>query len=135
MHEPAVTAADLTRRIAERSARVGIIGQGYVGLPLAMEFARVGFAVTGFDTSLDRVTTLNAGRSHTPDVPAAALRAVRRVRWGALALRRSLLPMIFEKTGLGPREISASANLHSAMPEQLEPPLPGLETTYNTRDI
>jgi len=75
MHEPAVTAADLTRRIAERSARVGIIGQGYVGLPLAMEFARVGFAVTGFDTSLDRVTTLNAGRSHTPDVPAAALRA------------------------------------------------------------
>ena len=63
MHEPAVTAADLTRRIAERSARVGIIGQGYVGLPLAVEFARVGFTVTGFDTSLDHVTTLNAGRS------------------------------------------------------------------------
>ena len=75
MHEPAVTAADLTRRIAERSARVGIIGQGYVGLPLAVEFARVGFAVTGFDTSLDHVTTLNAGRSHTPDVPDEALRA------------------------------------------------------------
>jgi glycosyltransferase involved in cell wall biosynthesis len=67
--------------------------------------------------------------------PAATLRAVRRVRWGVLALRRSLLPMIFEKTGLGPREISASANLHSAMPEQPEPPRSGLETTYNTRDI
>ena len=75
MHEPAVTAAELTRRIAERSARVGIIGQGYVGLPLAVEFARVGFSVTGFDTSLDHVTTLNAGRSHTPDVPDEALRA------------------------------------------------------------
>ena len=60
MERPAVTAADLTRRIADRAARVGIIGQGYVGLPLAVEFARVGFAVTGFDTSVDRVTNLNA---------------------------------------------------------------------------
>ena len=74
MLRTAVTAADLTRRIAERSARVGIIGQGYVGLPLAVEFARVGFAVTGFDTSVDRVTTLNAGRSHTPDVSDGVLR-------------------------------------------------------------
>src|SRR5262245_63021184 len=75
MARAAVTAADLHRRIVERSARVGIIGQGYVGLPLAVEFARVGFPVTGFDTSVDRVTTLNAGRSHTPDVPDDALRA------------------------------------------------------------
>jgi UDP-N-acetyl-D-glucosamine dehydrogenase len=75
MPHTAVTAADLTRRIAERSARVGIIGQGYVGLPLAVEFARVGFSVTGFDTSVDRVSMLNAGRSHTPDVPDEALRA------------------------------------------------------------
>ena len=45
-----VTAADLPRRIAERSARIGIIDQGYVGLPLAVEFARVGFAVTRAST-------------------------------------------------------------------------------------
>src|SRR5262245_56133364 len=70
-----VTAADLQRRIAERSARIGIIGQGYVGLPLAVELARVGFAVTGFDTSADRVLSLNAGRSHTPDVADDTLRA------------------------------------------------------------
>ena len=70
-----VTAAELQRRIAERSARIGIIGQGYVGLPLAVEFARVGFAVTGFDTSADRVVSLNAGRSHTPDVAHDTLRA------------------------------------------------------------
>ncbi len=75
MARTAVTAVDLSRRIAERSARVGIIGQGYVGLPLAVEFARVGFSVTGFDTSIDRVSMLNAGRSHTPDVPDDALRA------------------------------------------------------------
>jgi len=75
MARTAVTATDLRRRIAERSARVGIIGQGYVGLPLAVEFARVGFAVIGFDISADRVTSLNAGRSHTPDVPDDVLRA------------------------------------------------------------
>ena len=71
----AVTAAELSRHIAERSARVGVIGQGYVGLPLAVELARAGFGVTGFDTSVDRVTTLSAGRSHTPDVSDEALRA------------------------------------------------------------
>ena len=75
MHEAAVIAADLARRIGQGDARVGISGQGYVGLPLAAEFARLGFAVTAFDTSLDRVTTLNAGRSQTPDVPDEALRA------------------------------------------------------------
>jgi hypothetical protein len=49
MHEAAVMAAVLTRRIAQGDARVGISDPGYVGLPLAVEFARLGFAVTGFD--------------------------------------------------------------------------------------
>src|SRR5207249_10443140 len=73
--DAAVTARAPPPRIADRSARVGIIGQGYVGLPLAVEFPRVGFTVTGFDTSLDHDPTLNAGRSHTPDVPDETLRA------------------------------------------------------------
>ncbi len=58
----------LGQRIQERTARLAIIGQGYVGLPLAIEFARVGFAVTGIDTDLDKVTALNLGRSCTPDL-------------------------------------------------------------------
>jgi UDP-N-acetyl-D-glucosamine dehydrogenase len=70
-----MTADDLARRIAEHAARIGVIGQGYVGLPLAVEFAGAGFDVIGFDTSTDRVTALNAGRSHTPDVPDDALGA------------------------------------------------------------
>jgi UDP-N-acetyl-D-glucosamine dehydrogenase len=53
-----------------------IIGQGYVGLPLAAEFAKAGFPVTGFDTDLDRVTTLATGRSHVPDVPSEELQAL-----------------------------------------------------------
>ncbi len=73
-----VTATELKRRIHERAARVGVIGQGYVGLPLAVEFGRAGFAVTGLDTSLDRVAALNAGRSHSPDVASEALVAMLR---------------------------------------------------------
>src|SRR5262245_11511904 len=55
-------------RIANHSARIAIIGQGYVGLPLAAAFARAGFTVAGFDTDLDRVAALATGRSHVPDV-------------------------------------------------------------------
>jgi UDP-N-acetyl-D-glucosamine dehydrogenase len=63
--------------IRDRAARVTIIGQGYVGLPLAVEYARAGFTVTGLDTDLDRVTPLNLGRSHSPDVSSEALLALR----------------------------------------------------------
>jgi UDP-N-acetyl-D-glucosamine dehydrogenase len=58
----------LAEKIQGRGARLGIIGQGYVGLPLAVEFARAGFTVTGIDTDLDKVTALNLGRSCTPDL-------------------------------------------------------------------
>ena len=56
-------------RIHDRSATVGVIGLGYVGLPLAMEFARVGFNVVGFDVSQRVCDQLNAGESHIQDVP------------------------------------------------------------------
>jgi UDP-N-acetyl-D-glucosamine dehydrogenase len=69
-------ARTLTGRIEGRSARITVIGQGYVGLPLAIEFATAGFDVTGFDTSRERVAALNGGRSPIPDVPDAQLRAV-----------------------------------------------------------
>jgi len=55
--------------IREKKARVGIIGLGYVGLPLAVEFARAGFDVTGFDVDAAKVSDINAGRSYIPDVP------------------------------------------------------------------
>ncbi|GAB4112661.1 MAG: nucleotide sugar dehydrogenase [Roseiflexaceae bacterium] len=61
--------AQLLARIEDRSARVGIIGIGYVGLPLAMVFAEAGFRVTGIDIGTERVAALNAGHSHIPDVP------------------------------------------------------------------
>ena len=60
--------AHLAARIQDHSARIAIIGQGYVGLPLAVEFARNGFGVVGVDTDLDRVGALQAGQSCTPDL-------------------------------------------------------------------
>jgi len=69
-------ATTLSRLIATHAARLTIIGQGYVGLPLAVEFAKAGFPVTGLDTDLDRVTALATGRSHVPDVPSEELQAL-----------------------------------------------------------
>src|SRR6266404_2234577 len=68
-------ATALARRIATHTARLTIIGQGYVGLPLAIAFARAGFQVAGLDSDLDRVTALATGRSHVPDVPSEELQA------------------------------------------------------------
>lgn len=61
-------AAQLTERIANKTARVGIIGLGYVGLPLAVEFAKAGFSVTGIDVIASKVERLNAGDSYLQDV-------------------------------------------------------------------
>ena len=71
-----MTESRLAERIRNGSAHLTVIGQGYVGLPLAVEFARAGFSTTGLDTDLDRVTALNAGRSYTPDVDSGVLRSV-----------------------------------------------------------
>ena len=51
------------QRIESREARVGIIGLGYVGLPLTLLFASEGFRVTGFDIDTEKIETLNRGES------------------------------------------------------------------------
>jgi UDP-N-acetyl-D-glucosamine dehydrogenase len=63
----------LIAKIENRSACIGIVGLGYVGLPLALEFAKAGFKVIGYDVSEQVVAALNAGKSHIQDVPSAEL--------------------------------------------------------------
>src|SRR6187402_508168 len=62
------TSTALAARIETRKAKIGIIGLGYVGLPLAVEFARAGFDVTGFDVDASKIAEINAGRSYILDV-------------------------------------------------------------------
>jgi UDP-N-acetyl-D-glucosamine dehydrogenase len=70
-----MTVANLLERIRTRQARVWIIGLGYVGLPLAVEFAKFGFATTGFDVDATKVDAINGKRSYIPDVATHELAA------------------------------------------------------------
>ena len=75
----------LLDRIRTRKARIGVIGLGYVGLPLAVEFARRGFDVSGFDVDEAKTKEINAGRSYIPDVSEVELNEV--VKNGGCAVR------------------------------------------------
>jgi UDP-N-acetyl-D-glucosamine dehydrogenase len=67
------TASILEEKIASHRARVGIVGLGYVGLPLAVEFAKAGFSVTGIDLDAGKTGRVNAGDSYVGDIPSAVL--------------------------------------------------------------
>lgn len=72
-------AKSLVEKIEDHSARVGVVGLGYVGLPLAVEFAKVGFEVTGIDVSSHKVEMVEAGKSDVQGVSefeVAGLKAV-----------------------------------------------------------
>jgi UDP-N-acetyl-D-glucosamine dehydrogenase len=67
------TAQILAGKISSRHARVGVIGLGYVGLPLAVEFAKAGFNVTGIDLSEEKTRRVNAGDSYIGDISSSTL--------------------------------------------------------------
>jgi len=73
---------DLGARIEARQARIGVMGLGYVGLPLAVEFAKAGFPVTGFELDAEKVRAIAEGRSYIEDVPQADVKSF--VEKGAL---------------------------------------------------
>ena len=76
------TKETLIRKLRDRSVHVGILGLGYVGLPLAVVFGEAGFRVTGIDTDSRKVDSINSGTSYIPDVKTEAVE--RLVRSGRL---------------------------------------------------
>jgi UDP-N-acetyl-D-glucosamine dehydrogenase len=68
---------NLEEKLRNKSARIGIVGLGYVGLPLAMAFSEAGFKVLGFDLQQKRVNLINQGRSYIADVSSDRLSAIR----------------------------------------------------------
>ena len=65
--------SQLLDRFHNRTAKVGVVGMGYVGLPMAVEFARAGYTVIGQDINADKVAQLNDGISYIGDVPTEVL--------------------------------------------------------------
>jgi UDP-N-acetyl-D-glucosamine dehydrogenase len=68
----------LLGKIERKEAHVGVVGLGYVGLPLAVELAKVGFRVTGIDLDDRKIRAINNGQSYIPDVPTKDLEALTR---------------------------------------------------------
>src|SRR3954466_8132251 len=88
MPKPAKSASlaeALRARIEARQARVGVIGLGYVGLPLALLFTEDKFPVTGFDVDAKKVSTLNDGGSYIYRIPPTDIQAARKRGFGATA--------------------------------------------------
>src|SRR6266511_1956600 len=112
----------LQTRIEEKTARVTIVGQGYVGLPLAVEFARAGFRVTGLEADPERVAALGRGESYIPDVPTVVLESTTYPG----TTEEVLLPMLEE------RGLSVGRDFFLAFsPERIDPGNP----TYRVKEI
>ena len=73
-----ISLTDLKKKIETRQARIGIVGMGYVGLPLALLFSNEGFRVTGFDIEERKVKTLNSGGSYIVRILPAAIQQARK---------------------------------------------------------
>jgi len=68
---------ELLRKIDSLEAKIGVIGLGYVGLPLVREFAKAGFRVTGFDIDAEKVAKLNRGESYIKHIPSSLVQSLR----------------------------------------------------------
>ncbi len=84
---------ELRARIESREARIGIVGMGYVGLPLALLFSEERFRVTGFDIAPDKVGTLNAGGSYIVRILPAAIQEAQKAGFRATSDYREIAQM------------------------------------------
>lgn len=76
---------DTVQKLQSRDATVGIVGLGYVGLPLALRFVAVGYSVVGIDNDPQKVAALNAGESYIGHIPAEKIAAAKAAGFAATA--------------------------------------------------
>src|ERR1700749_254674 len=76
-------AQDRMKRLEAHTAKIGVIGLGYVGLPLSLLLSEAGFKVTGFDIDTKKVTDLEAGRSYIFRIPAEEIQSARKQGFAA----------------------------------------------------
>jgi len=76
-------AQERMNRLEARTAKIGVIGLGYVGLPLSLLLSEAGFKVTGFDIDTKKVTDLEAGQSYIFRIPAEEIQSARRLGFKA----------------------------------------------------
>ncbi|MDB5797931.1 MAG: UDP-N-acetyl-D-glucosamine dehydrogenase [Paucimonas sp.] len=69
--------AQLIRKLQDKTAKIGVVGLGYVGLPLMVRYCEVGYKVIGFDIDARKVEALEAGRSYIEHIPASTIRTAR----------------------------------------------------------
>src|SRR4026208_251187 len=72
----AASVETLREKIRSRRARTGVVGLGYVGLPLAVELAKAGFHATGIDLDARKIQAIREGRSYIPDVSTSDVMAL-----------------------------------------------------------
>ncbi|HEY6252530.1 MAG TPA: NAD(P)-binding domain-containing protein, partial [Candidatus Angelobacter sp.] len=81
----AANAKELGARIKARTAKVGIVGMGYVGLPLALLFSEREFHVLGFDIDTNKINALNSGKSYIYRIPETEIASAREKNFDATA--------------------------------------------------
>ena len=113
---------ELFKKIKDKSATVGVIGQGYVGLPLALVFCEAGFTVTGFDLDARKVDAITRGESYIKHIgPERVAAAVQSGRYQATTdfsrLRACDAIMICVPTPLGPHREPDNSYIHETARE------------------
>jgi UDP-N-acetyl-D-glucosamine dehydrogenase len=113
---------ELFEKIRQKSATIGVIGQGYVGLPLALVFCEAGFAVTGFDLDPRKVEAIARGESYIKHIgPERVAAAVASGRYHATTdfsrLRACDAIMICVPTPLGPHREPDNSYIHATARE------------------
>ena len=102
----------LERKLSQRSAKMAVLGMGYVGLPLAVVFAEAGFEVLGIDPDSNKIKALAAGESYIGDVSSEQVTRLVKAKKLHATIDRSGSPVL--RNGVGTQILTASALASSA---------------------